>query len=165
MTVNKIDVIDMACDEYSQEVLGFSNVIASGNPTPCSEPIVSTASPTLTPFGDSDFLLFEKQIQAILNSEPPPPLLNQEQYLPGVRKELKLCEAKTVESSVDEPPEVDTPMNATPILKYAFLEGDDKLPVINCLDLIVGKRPALPQGFSSPTSKAIAWKLSDIKGC
>ncbi|GKB47439.1 reverse transcriptase domain-containing protein [Tanacetum coccineum] len=44
MTVNKIDVIDMACDEYSQEVLGFSNVIASGNPTPYFEPIVSTAS-------------------------------------------------------------------------------------------------------------------------
>ncbi|GJV05299.1 hypothetical protein Tco_1338868 [Tanacetum coccineum] len=43
MTVNKIDVIDMACDEYSQEVLGFSNVIASGNPTPYFEPIVSTA--------------------------------------------------------------------------------------------------------------------------
>ncbi|GJW12643.1 hypothetical protein Tco_1578470 [Tanacetum coccineum] len=49
MTVNKIDVIDMACDEYSQEVLGFSNVIASGNPTPYFEPIVSTASPNLTP--------------------------------------------------------------------------------------------------------------------
>ncbi|GKA82286.1 reverse transcriptase domain-containing protein [Tanacetum coccineum] len=31
MTVNKIDVIDMACDEYSQEVLGFSNVIAKGD--------------------------------------------------------------------------------------------------------------------------------------
>ncbi|GJS32540.1 reverse transcriptase domain-containing protein [Tanacetum coccineum] len=101
MTVNKIDVIDMACDEYSQEVLGFSNVIASGNPTPYSEPIVSTASPTLTPFGDSDFLLFEEAdsflaleddptssevdptyqdpegdillLEAILNSEPPPP--------------------------------------------------------------------------------------------
>ncbi|GKF52252.1 hypothetical protein Tco_0148719 [Tanacetum coccineum] len=57
---NKIDVIDMACDEYSQEVLGFSNVIASGNPTPYSEPIVSTAAPNLTPFGDSDFLLFEE---------------------------------------------------------------------------------------------------------
>ncbi|GJW35567.1 hypothetical protein Tco_0058487 [Tanacetum coccineum] len=52
--------IDMACDEYSQEVLGFSKVIASGNPTPYFEPIVSTASPTLTPFGDSDFLLFEE---------------------------------------------------------------------------------------------------------
>ncbi|GJZ64282.1 reverse transcriptase domain-containing protein [Tanacetum coccineum] len=60
MTANKIDVIDMACDEYSQEVLGFSNVIASGNPTPYFEPIVSTASPNLTPFGDSDFLLFEE---------------------------------------------------------------------------------------------------------
>ncbi|GKB06467.1 reverse transcriptase domain-containing protein, partial [Tanacetum coccineum] len=60
MTVNKIDVIDMACDEYSQEVLGFSSVVASGNPTPYFEPIVSTASPTLTPFGDSDFLLFEE---------------------------------------------------------------------------------------------------------
>ncbi|GJY25644.1 reverse transcriptase domain-containing protein [Tanacetum coccineum] len=60
MTVNKIDVIDMACDEYSQEVLGFSSMVASGNPTPYFEPIVSTASPTLTPFGDSDFLLFEE---------------------------------------------------------------------------------------------------------
>nr|GEU74697.1 reverse transcriptase domain-containing protein [Tanacetum cinerariifolium] len=28
MTVNQIDVIDMACEEYSQEVLGFSDVIA-----------------------------------------------------------------------------------------------------------------------------------------
>ncbi|GJW65733.1 reverse transcriptase domain-containing protein [Tanacetum coccineum] len=58
MTANKIDVIDMACDEYSQEVLGFSNMIASGNPTPYFEPIVSTAAPNLTPFGDSDFLDF-----------------------------------------------------------------------------------------------------------
>ncbi|GJZ87779.1 reverse transcriptase domain-containing protein, partial [Tanacetum coccineum] len=47
-------------EEYSQEVLGFSNVISSGNPTPYYDPIVSTSSPTLTPFGDSDFLLFEE---------------------------------------------------------------------------------------------------------
>ncbi|GJS16733.1 reverse transcriptase domain-containing protein [Tanacetum coccineum] len=155
MTVNKIDVIDMACDEYSQEVLGFSNVIASGNPTPYFEPIVSTASPNLTPFGDSDFLLIEEAdsflaleddptssevdptyqdpegdillLEAILNSEPPPPLPNQEQYLPGVRKELKLCEAKTIESSVNEPPEVEL-KELPPHLEYAFLEGDDKLP-------------------------------------
>ncbi|GJU82665.1 reverse transcriptase domain-containing protein [Tanacetum coccineum] len=60
MTANRIDVIDMACEEYSQEVLGFSNVISSGNPTPYYDPIVSTVSPTLTPFGDSDFLLFEE---------------------------------------------------------------------------------------------------------
>nr|GFD10810.1 reverse transcriptase domain-containing protein [Tanacetum cinerariifolium] len=49
----------MAYEEYSQEVLGFSDVIASGNPTPYYDPIVSTSSPTLTPFEDSDFLLEE----------------------------------------------------------------------------------------------------------
>nr|GFC17017.1 reverse transcriptase domain-containing protein [Tanacetum cinerariifolium] len=52
--INRIEVIDIACVEYSQEVLGFST---SGNSTPSTEPIVSTSSPTLTPFGDSDFLL------------------------------------------------------------------------------------------------------------
>nr|GEV10140.1 reverse transcriptase domain-containing protein [Tanacetum cinerariifolium] len=60
MTANKIDVTDMACEEYSQEVLGFSDVTASVSPTPSDDPIVSTTSPTLTPFGDSDFLLFEE---------------------------------------------------------------------------------------------------------
>ncbi|GJY29481.1 reverse transcriptase domain-containing protein [Tanacetum coccineum] len=170
MTVNKIDVIDMACDEYSQEVLGFSNVIASGNPTPYFEPIVSTASPTLTPFGDSDFLLFEEAdsflaleddptssevdptyqdpegdiliLEAILNSEPPPPLPNHEQYMPEVRKELKLCEAKTVEPSVNEPPEVEL-KELPPHLEYAFLEGDNKLPVIIAKDLKDEEKAAL----------------------
>nr|GEZ46670.1 reverse transcriptase domain-containing protein [Tanacetum cinerariifolium] len=56
---NRIDVIDMACEEYSQEVLSFFDVITSGNPTPYYDPIISTSSPTLTPFGDSDFLLEE----------------------------------------------------------------------------------------------------------
>ncbi|GJT94710.1 reverse transcriptase domain-containing protein [Tanacetum coccineum] len=188
MTVNKIDVIDMACDEYSQEVLGFSNVIASGNPTPYFEPIVSTASPNLTPFGDSDFLLMEEAdsflaleddptssevdptyqdpegdillLEAILNSEPPP-LPNHEQYMPGGRKELKLCEAKTVESSVNEPPEVEL-KELPPHLEYAFLEGDDKLPVIIAKDL----KDEEKQHFSGLRShkRAIAWKLSDIKG-
>ncbi|GKD85332.1 reverse transcriptase domain-containing protein, partial [Tanacetum coccineum] len=62
--VNRIDVIDVACEEYSQKVLGFS---MSGNPTPSTEPIVSTSSPTLTPFGDSDFLL--EEIDAFLAIE------------------------------------------------------------------------------------------------
>nr|GFA67227.1 reverse transcriptase domain-containing protein [Tanacetum cinerariifolium] len=107
----------MACEEYSQKVLGFSDVIASDNPTPYDDPIFSTTSPTLTPFGDSDFLLFEEAdtflgleddlnslkvnpfyydpegdillIEAILNSEPLPPLPNHEQYLPSFKKELK----------------------------------------------------------------------------
>nr|GEV52699.1 reverse transcriptase domain-containing protein [Tanacetum cinerariifolium] len=56
MSVNRIGLIDVAYEEYSQEVLGFS---VSGNPTLSTKPIVSTSSPTLTPFGDSDFLLEE----------------------------------------------------------------------------------------------------------
>nr|GEY80443.1 reverse transcriptase domain-containing protein [Tanacetum cinerariifolium] len=59
MTAKRIDVINVACEEYSQEVLGFSDTISSGNPTPFYDPIVSTTSPTLTPFGNSDFLLEE----------------------------------------------------------------------------------------------------------
>nr|GEW24907.1 reverse transcriptase domain-containing protein [Tanacetum cinerariifolium] len=51
---------DPACDEYSQEVLGFSNVTNSGMSTPQNDPIVFVSSPTLTPFRDSDFLLFEE---------------------------------------------------------------------------------------------------------
>nr|GEX63000.1 hypothetical protein [Tanacetum cinerariifolium] len=53
MTANRIDVIDMACEEYSQKVLGFSDTVSSGNPTPFYDPTVSATSPTLTPFGDS----------------------------------------------------------------------------------------------------------------
>ncbi|GJX43176.1 reverse transcriptase domain-containing protein [Tanacetum coccineum] len=57
VSINRIDVIDVAYEEYAQEVLGFLEISESGNPT--SEPIISTSSPTLTPFGDSDFLLEE----------------------------------------------------------------------------------------------------------
>nr|GEX07278.1 reverse transcriptase domain-containing protein [Tanacetum cinerariifolium] len=44
-------------------------------------------------------------------------------------EELKVCEDKIVKSSVDEPPEVEL-KDLPPHLEYAFLEGDDKLPVI-----------------------------------
>nr|GEZ12886.1 DNA-directed DNA polymerase [Tanacetum cinerariifolium] len=63
-------------------------------------------SPEFNPFyydQEGDILLLE----AILNSEPLPPLPNHEQYLPSYKKELKVCEAKTMKSSVDEPPEVE----------------------------------------------------------
>nr|GEU82363.1 reverse transcriptase domain-containing protein [Tanacetum cinerariifolium] len=86
MTAKRIDVIDMACEEYSQDVLG--------------------------------------------------------NYLPEVRKELKICEAKSDKSLVDEPLEVelkDLPLH----LEYTFLEGDDKLPVIIAKDLSVEEKTAL----------------------
>nr|GFB14014.1 reverse transcriptase domain-containing protein [Tanacetum cinerariifolium] len=189
MTANKIDVIDMACEEYSQEVLGFSDVTSSGNPTPYDDLIVSTTSPTLTPFGDSDFLLFEEAdpflglendlnspkinpfyydpegdillLEAILNSEPLPPLPNHEQYMPSFKKELKVCEAKTIKSFIDEPHEVEL-KDLPPHLEYAFLEGNNKLPVIITKELGNEEKSAMIKVLKSH-KRAIAWKLSDIQ--
>nr|GEV81536.1 retrovirus-related Pol polyprotein from transposon TNT 1-94 [Tanacetum cinerariifolium] len=159
------DVIDMACEEYSQEVVGFSDTISSGNPTPYHDPIVFATSPTLTPFGNNDFLLEEGDIlllEAFLNDYPslPPPI--QRNYLPEVRKELKIYEAKSNKSSVDEPPVVELKA-LPPHLEYAFLEVDGKLPVIIAKDLSMEEKTALISVLKSH-KRAIAWKLSDIKG-
>ncbi|GJS72285.1 hypothetical protein Tco_0705126 [Tanacetum coccineum] len=50
----RVDVIDVACEEFAQEVLGFSNISKSGNPTLTLEPILSTSPPSLTPFEGGD---------------------------------------------------------------------------------------------------------------
>nr|GFB79573.1 reverse transcriptase domain-containing protein [Tanacetum cinerariifolium] len=70
MTAKHIDVIDMACEEYSQEVLSFSDTISSGNPTPFYDPIVSATSLTLTPFENCDFLLEEVDAFLAVEDEP-----------------------------------------------------------------------------------------------
>nr|GEZ90408.1 reverse transcriptase domain-containing protein [Tanacetum cinerariifolium] len=152
------------------EVLGFSDVTASGNPTPHDDLIVSTMSPTLISFRDSDFLLFEEAdaflglkddpnslkinpfyydpegdillLEAIMNSKPLPPFPNHEQYLPSFKKELKVCEAKTIKSSIDEPPEVEL-KDLPPHIEYAFLEGNNKLPIIIAKELGDEEKPAL----------------------
>ncbi|GJZ89594.1 reverse transcriptase domain-containing protein [Tanacetum coccineum] len=67
MSVNRIDVIDVACEEYAQEVLGFSNNSTGGNPTPTSEPIIFDSSLSLTPFEGSDFIL--EEIEAYLKDD------------------------------------------------------------------------------------------------
>nr|GEU87623.1 reverse transcriptase domain-containing protein [Tanacetum cinerariifolium] len=72
-SINRIDVIDVACEEYSQEVLGFS---VSDNPTPSTEPIVSISSPTLTLFRDSDFLLEETDAFLATEDEPISPKID-----------------------------------------------------------------------------------------
>nr|GFA57658.1 reverse transcriptase domain-containing protein [Tanacetum cinerariifolium] len=163
-------------------------ILRSVNPTPYDDPIVSTTSLTLTSFGDSDFLLFEEAdaflgleddpnspkinpfyydpegdiplLEAILNSEPLPPLPNHEQYMPSFKKELKVCEAKIVKSFVDEPPEVEL-KDLPPHLDYAFLKGDNKLLVIIPKELGDEEKSALIKVLKSH-KRAIAWKLSDI---
>ncbi|GJR42347.1 reverse transcriptase domain-containing protein [Tanacetum coccineum] len=73
-SVNRVDVIDVACDEFAQEVLGFSNISKSGNPTPTLEPILSTSPTSLTPFEGGDFIL--EEIEACLTSKSIPPGIN-----------------------------------------------------------------------------------------
>nr|GEY85010.1 reverse transcriptase domain-containing protein [Tanacetum cinerariifolium] len=65
-----IDVINMACEEYSQEFLGFSDTISSGNPTPFYDSIVSTTSLTLNSFENSDFHLEEVDAFLAIEDEP-----------------------------------------------------------------------------------------------
>nr|GFD18286.1 reverse transcriptase domain-containing protein [Tanacetum cinerariifolium] len=65
-------------------------------------------------------------------------------------------------SLVDEPPVVELKV-LPPHLEYAFLEGDDKLPVIIAKDLSVEEKTALLTVLKSH-KRAITWKLSDIKG-
>nr|GEW34616.1 retrovirus-related Pol polyprotein from transposon 17.6 [Tanacetum cinerariifolium] len=92
MTANKIDVI---CEMYSQKVIGFSDVTASGSPTPYDDPIVLTTSPILTLFGDSDFLLFE-EADAFLEDYKPA-LQHQRRVNPKIHDVIK----KEVEKLLD----------------------------------------------------------------
>nr|GEU80720.1 reverse transcriptase domain-containing protein [Tanacetum cinerariifolium] len=148
-SLNKVDLIDATCEEYSQEVLGFADVVSEEVSTPYYELIVSNSSQNLTPFNESDFLLLEEAdafiaiddepissefdatyydpegdiliLEALLNNDPEPPPSNQKDYFPSVHKDLKVVEPKNNQSSDDEPPEVEL-KELPPHLEYAFLE-------------------------------------------
>ncbi|GJZ62951.1 reverse transcriptase domain-containing protein [Tanacetum coccineum] len=144
MSVNRIDVIDVACEEYSQEVLGFSNNSSGGNPTTTFEPIISDSFLSFTLFEESDFIL--EEIEAFLKDDSISPeidhadcdpegdicliekLLNNDPFqLPPMN--LKQVEVTKAKSSIEEPPKLelkDLPSH----LDYAYLEGINKLPVI-----------------------------------
>nr|GEU88501.1 reverse transcriptase domain-containing protein [Tanacetum cinerariifolium] len=145
--VNRVDVIDIACEEFVQDVLDFQYNSKSSNPTLvsnpsnsesdfCKEPIVKSSLPTLTSFGENPFQL--------------PPM------------DLKLAEESKAKSSIEEPPELE--LKELPShLEYAFLEESDKLPVIIAKDLKDVEKEALIKVLKSH-KRAIAWKISDIKG-
>nr|GFB85118.1 reverse transcriptase domain-containing protein [Tanacetum cinerariifolium] len=85
-------------------------------------------------------------LEAILNSDPAPSLPNHEQSVPSFTNELKACEAKTIKSSVDEPPEVEL-KDLPPHLEYTFLEGDNKLSVIIAKELGDEEKTALIKDY------------------
>ncbi|GJU27813.1 reverse transcriptase domain-containing protein [Tanacetum coccineum] len=157
VSINRIDVIDVACEEYAQEVLRFSDNSTSGNPTPSLDLILSTSSPSLIP---GDFILDE--IKAYLTNDSIPQgiddadfdsegdllllekLLNYDPSSPLPLKEIRVEELKIVKSSIDDPPELelkDLPSH----LEYAFLEGTDKLPVIIAKNLKEDEKGIDPQ--------------------
>nr|GFA21932.1 reverse transcriptase domain-containing protein [Tanacetum cinerariifolium] len=82
-SLNKVDLIDATCEEYSQEVLGFSDVVSTEVSMPYYEPIVSNSSQNLTPFNESDFLLLEEADAFIeIHDEPISPEFNATYYDP-----------------------------------------------------------------------------------
>nr|GEU46984.1 retrovirus-related Pol polyprotein from transposon 17.6 [Tanacetum cinerariifolium] len=132
MTVNRIDDIDMACEEYSQEALGFSNMITSGNPSPNFDPIISTSSSALTPFGDSYFFLFEEANSFLaLEDDPTSPEVDDSYY--DLKRDFFFLNKFAIVELKDLPPH----------LEYAFFEGGDKLPVIIAKDLKDEEKAAL----------------------
>nr|GFC39698.1 reverse transcriptase domain-containing protein [Tanacetum cinerariifolium] len=143
-SVNQIDVIDIACEEYAQDVLDFKYNSKKTKSEFYKEPIVKSSSPTLTPFGESAFLL--EEIEDFLKDESIPmgiedpyydpegdilyleKLLNDDpSQLPPM--DLKQAEETKAKSSIEEPPKLE--LKELPShLEYAFLEENDKLPVI-----------------------------------
>nr|GEW75597.1 reverse transcriptase domain-containing protein [Tanacetum cinerariifolium] len=177
-SINQIDVIDVACEEYVQEVLGFSNTFKSGNSTLILDPTIALSSPSLTPFERGDFIL--EEIDACLTSKSIPLGINDTNFdlegdihllekllnddpssSPLPLKELNVEETKTVKSSIDEPLELE--LKELPShLEYAFLEGTDKLPVIISKELKDEEKYALLKVLKSH-KRAITWKISNIK--
>nr|GFA09535.1 reverse transcriptase domain-containing protein [Tanacetum cinerariifolium] len=120
-SLNKVDLIDATCEEYSHEVLGFSDVVANSD------------------FDMQGDLLI---LEALLNNDPSPPLPNQKDYFPEVHNDLKVIEPKEDKSFDDEPPEVEL-KELPPHLEYAFLGDNNKWPVIIAKDLNVDEKFAL----------------------
>nr|GEV75148.1 reverse transcriptase domain-containing protein [Tanacetum cinerariifolium] len=160
-SINQIDVIDVACEEYVQEVLGFSDKSKSGSPTLTLDPIISSSSPSFTPFEGSDFILEEIEtflqtldefsnldndyydtegdilyLEKVLNEDPSP-------NIPLVKTEdLNQVNATMTKPLIEEPLELE--LKELPShLEYTFLKGTDKLPVIISKELKDEEKSAL----------------------
>ncbi|GJT23253.1 hypothetical protein Tco_0893190 [Tanacetum coccineum] len=143
-SVNRIDIIDAVCEEYAPELLGFPNSLG-GNTTLTFEPFTSefileeiedylkddSISPEIDHTDcnpEEDICLIEK-------------LLNNDSFqLPWM--DLKQSEMTEAKSSIEEPPELEL-KDLSSHLEYAFLEENDKLPVINAKGLKNDEKDAL----------------------
>nr|GEY37320.1 reverse transcriptase domain-containing protein [Tanacetum cinerariifolium] len=168
ISVNRVDVIDIVCEDFLQDVLDFQYNSKSSSPTLVSddlisesdsskEPIVKSSTPTLTPFRESDFFL--EEIEDFLNDDSIPTGIENSIYNPEgdilflekllnddpfqlLPMDIKLAEESKEKSSVEEPPELEL-KELPSYLEYAFLEDSNKLPVIIAKNLKVDEREAL----------------------
>nr|GEV87657.1 reverse transcriptase domain-containing protein [Tanacetum cinerariifolium] len=158
---------------YSSTYDDFNS--SSGSPTLTFEPILSDSSPFLIPFEGSDFIL--EEIDAYLKDDSISLEIDHAYFDPEgdiclIKKLLNddllqlppmdLKEVIKAKSSNKEPPEVelkDLPSH----LEYAYLEENDKLPVIISKDFKNEEKDALLNMLKSH-KRAIAWKITDIKG-
>nr|GFB03306.1 reverse transcriptase domain-containing protein [Tanacetum cinerariifolium] len=98
---------------------------------------------------------------ALLNNDPEP-LSNQKDFFPTLHKDLKVVEPKNQSFEEEEPPEVEL-KELPPHLEYAFLGDNMKWPVIIAKDLSSNEKTVLINVLKTQ-KKAIAWKLTNIKG-
>ncbi|GJW46614.1 reverse transcriptase domain-containing protein [Tanacetum coccineum] len=168
-SLKKVDLIDVTCEIYSQQVLGFFDSVTYNNPSSYYDPIVSTSSPTLTPFDESDCLLFEEADAFIaINDEPVSPVFNATYYDPEgdilILKALLNNDPLAQPNQGDYSPRIQKDLKVLPPhLEYAFLEENNKLPVIISKDLSQDEKTSLINVLKN-RKQAIAWKLSDIRG-
>ncbi|GJW62681.1 reverse transcriptase domain-containing protein [Tanacetum coccineum] len=150
-SVNRINVIDVTCEEYAQEVFKFLDSSKSGNPTPSLDPIITTSSPSLKPFKGGDFIL--EEIKACLTNDSILLGIDDDDFDP--EGDIRLLENMN-------PPELKL-KDLLSHLEYAFLEDTNKLPVIIAKDLKDDEKARLLKVLKSH-KRAIAWKIVDIKG-
>nr|GFA97090.1 reverse transcriptase domain-containing protein [Tanacetum cinerariifolium] len=158
-SLNKLDLIDATCEEYLQEVLGFTNVVSNEADAfiVIDDELISSNIDATYYEPEGDILI----LKAPLNNDPEP-LSNQKDFFPTLHKDLKFVEPKNQSFDVEEPPEVE-PKELPPHLEYAFLSDNGKWPVIIAKDLSSNEKIALINVLKT-RKKAIAWKLTDIKG-
>ncbi|GJR53492.1 reverse transcriptase domain-containing protein [Tanacetum coccineum] len=115
-SLKKVDLIDVACEIYSQEVLGFSDSVAYNNPSPKPDAFIAIDDEPVSPVFNATYYDPEGDIlilEALLNSDPLPSP-NQGDYSPGIQKDLKVVEPQkssleyaTSYEPKDEIPEVE----------------------------------------------------------
>ncbi|GJW46149.1 hypothetical protein Tco_0077795 [Tanacetum coccineum] len=138
--VNRVDVIDVACEEFAQGCTCICEFSKSGNPTLTLEPILSTSPTSVTPFEGGDFIL--EEIEACLTSESIPPRIDDADFDP----EENLL---TLERLLNSDPTSTLPLEETKIEDLTTLKHSKGTALLKVL---------------RSHKRVIAWKMSDIKG-